>query len=245
MLPFTMSTSFFLTPGPKATCCVASPSCRGRLPVHTLIVQRREGRHYSPRETLLGGRSGPWRARPRPLARRESLPLPQNGRWPQIAPCRSRGRPRPGPRVIQCSRSIQNARADHPSRTPNSPAEHNAAILHGYIQPSLETHKIVRGLTAGAQPFHEGFRPLARPAHQLFPRSWRVPDPTVHFIALNIKAIFGAIISWKSAQLPDGIEFWPPGAPDSHAADSHRVQNPIAGIIAGIRKKFQRDFSEG
>jgi hypothetical protein len=73
-----------------------------------------------------------------------------------------------------------------------------------------------------------------------------MPDPTLHFIALDLQGhLRGDHFFEECGSFPDGIQFWPPGAPDSDAADSHRVQDPIAGIIAGIRKNVQRDFSEG
>jgi hypothetical protein len=73
-----------------------------------------------------------------------------------------------------------------------------------------------------------------------------MPDPTLHFIALNLQIhLRSDYFLEECASFPDGIQFRPPGAPDSDAADSHRVQDPIAGIIAGIRANVQRDFSGG
>src|SRR5208337_4493179 len=113
-----------------------------------------------PRERLLAGRSGPRRAHPRPLARREFPPLPRTGRSPRIAPCRSTARLRPALRAIQCSPSIRNALATRRSRMPNSPAEHNAGHsppLHPARprgpQNSPRTHPSTSAVSRGLPPF--------------------------------------------------------------------------------------------
>ena len=73
-----------------------------------------------------------------------------------------------------------------------------------------------------------------------------MPDPTLHLIALDLQIHLRSEHFFEECgSFPDGIEFRPPGAPDSDVADSHQVQDPIAGIIAGIRTNVQRVFSEG
>src|SRR5208337_1180135 len=67
MLPFTMSTSYLLTPRPRATRCAVSQSGCGRLPVYLLIVEWRERRHHCHAKGFLPGDQVPGEHTPGPL----------------------------------------------------------------------------------------------------------------------------------------------------------------------------------